>query len=70
MNTRVNAANLAQAAKILMLDWTRTKEQWRDVKSREFEEQFLANLPHHMARAGAVMEEIDNLLRKVKSDCE
>ena len=70
MNTRTSAANLAQAAKDLSIAWDRTKETWRDVKSREFEEHYLEQLPNHIVRATAVIEEIDAVLRKVKADCE
>lgn len=70
MNTRSSAANLVQAAKDLAIAWDQTKEAWRDVKSREFEENYLEQLPNHIARATAVIEEIDALLRKVKADCE
>ena len=70
MNTRSSAANLVQAAKDLSLAWDQTKEAWRDVKSREFEEHYLEQLPSHIARATAVIEEIDAILRKVKADCE
>jgi len=70
MNTRSSAANLVQAAKDLAVAWDQTQEAWRDVKSREFEENYLEQLPGHIARATAVIEEIDALLRKVKADCE
>jgi hypothetical protein len=70
MNIRSSAANLAQAAKELKLDWEQTKTYWRDVKSLEFEHKYLENVPHEVARAAAVIEEIDALLRKVRRDCE
>lgn len=70
MNTRVSASNLIQAAKELSAEWHRTKESWRDVKAREFEDKFLDPLPGYIARASRVMEEVDALLRKVRKDCE
>ncbi len=70
MNTRASAANLGQALKKLKLEWQRTETDWRDVKRREFEEVFITPLPGHIARAGAVIEELDMVLRKVRSDCE
>ncbi|MHA3771064.1 hypothetical protein ACXR0O_05940 [Verrucomicrobiota bacterium sgz303538] len=70
MNTRASAANLAQAAKDLTIQWDHTKTYWRDVKSQQFEADYLDLLPNQIARATAVIEEIDTLLRKVKSDCE
>lgn len=65
-----SASNLAQALKDLSVQWTQVNAYWRDVKSRQFEKNYIEPLPDHAARAMAVMEEIDLLLRKVRSDCE
>ena len=70
MNTRVSAANLMAAAKELNMEWQTAKEYWRDVKAREFEERFLEPLPGYINRATRAMEEVDAILRKVRSDCE
>ena len=70
MNTRASASNLVQAVKDLTIRWDQTKTYWRDVKSQQFEATYLDLLPNQIARATAVIEEIDALLRKVKSDCE
>jgi len=70
MSMRVSASALLQAGKELALDWDETKAHWHDVKSREFEEKFLSELPHHLGRTAEVISEIDALLRKVRSDCE
>jgi hypothetical protein len=61
---------LTQSAKQLSAEWQRTKDSWFDVKSREFEEAYLEELPHAIARAATVIEEIDTLLRKVRRECE
>ena len=70
MSSRVSAANLVQAMKDLSVDWEQTKSYWRDAKSHEFERTYLEHLPREIARAASVIEEIDALLRKVRSDCE
>jgi hypothetical protein len=70
MSTKGSASNLIQAVKDLSNQWEQTKSHWRDVKSQEFERKYIEELPGHAARATAVMEEIDALLRKVRSDCE
>ena len=70
MNVKGSAAHLAQAAKDLNVEWQETKAHWRDVKSQEFEGNYLDVLPSYIARAMASIEEIDALLRKVRSDCE
>jgi hypothetical protein len=70
MNTRTSASNLAQAMKELSLAWQQTRAEWRDVKAIEFDDRYLEVLPQHVARATAAIEELDTLLKKVKTDCE
>ena len=70
MSTRSSAANLAQAMKDLSLAWQETRSQWRDTKAIEFDDQYLEVLPQHVARASSAMEEIEALLKKVRSACE
>jgi hypothetical protein len=70
MNVRGSAGNLGLAAKDLAIEWEHTQTYWRDVKSAEFEKNFLSQIPDHVSRARAAMEELDNLIKKVRSDCE
>jgi hypothetical protein len=70
MSTQGSAANLAQAARTINLEWEKTKTHWRDVKSQEFEQNYLADLPGQVSSALKAMEDMDLLLKKVRSDCE
>lgn len=70
MSTRVSASNLMQAVKELSIQWQQTRTHWHDVKGQEFERRYLVELPNQAARAVSVIEEIDAILRKVRSDCE
>jgi hypothetical protein len=70
MNIAGSANNLHEATKKLNAAWEQTKAHWRDVKSVEFEARYLEHLPIDAARAVAVMNEIEVLLKKVRSDCE
>jgi len=70
MSARTSAAQLIQAMKELSVEWGQAKEYWRDIKSREFEEKFLSELPVQINRAVAAIEEIEAVMRKVHSDCE
>ena len=70
MNARATAANLAQGVKDLSFDWNQTKTYWHDVKSQQFERDYLEQIADYVARTRTAMEEIDVLLRKVRSDCE
>jgi hypothetical protein len=70
MSAKESGANLVQALKELSLKWQETKAHWHDVKSQQFEREYLEDLPDHVQRTMSVMQEIDVLLKKVKSDCE
>ena len=70
MSTQGSAANLTQAARVLNLQWEKTKEQWRDAKSLDFEDKYLAELPGQILAAVGAMEEMEALLKKVRGDCE
>ena len=70
MSTQGSASNLVQAARILNIEWEKTKTYWRDVKSQEFEYKYLEELPGQIASATAAMEELELLLKKVRGDCE
>ena len=70
MSTRVSSANLEEAVKRLSAEWQRTRDYWMDAKSREFEREYLEELPSMVMQARTAIEEIDVLLRKVRSACE
>ncbi len=70
MSAKESSANLVQALKELSLKWQETKVHWRDGKAQQFEREYLEDLPDHVQRTMSVMQEIDVLLKKVRSDCE
>ena len=70
MSVRGSAGNLGLAAKDLKFQWEQTETYWRDAKSEDFAERYLYPIADHVARARAVMEELDLLIKKVRSDCE
>lgn len=70
MSTAGSAANLVQAARDLSNQWQQAKVYWHDVKSQEFERNYIEGLPIQVEHAVAAMEELENILRKVRSDCE
>ena len=70
MSAQGSGANLVQALKELSLRWQETKAHWHDVKSQQFEREYLEDLPDHVQRTMGVIQEIDALLKKVRHDCE
>lgn len=70
MSMTANKSRLAGLTKELLLKWAETKESWQDAKSVEFERQYIAELAADVDSAAAVIEQLDRLLLKLKSDCE
>jgi hypothetical protein len=70
MNLNANKSRLAGATRELALQWEQTKNYWRDQKSAEFEKKFLEELFVYSDKAVTVMEKLDEVLKKVRNDCE
>ena len=70
MSVAGSKSRLTGAAKELMLKWESTRNYWRDEKSAEFERKYLVELFLGVDRAVAVIEKLDELLKKVRSECE
>lgn len=70
MSLRANSATLTSATRDLSNRWEETKYYWRDAKSLEFEKKYLEDLFPTAERTVALMEQLDKLLMKIKSDCE
>jgi len=70
MSLRANGVALTQGIKDLQAAWYQTRGSWRDAKAEEFAERYLADLPDMATKVGLMINELDNVLRKVKSDCE
>ena len=65
-----NGAKLMALTKQVSSEWQRTKESWKDQKVREFERQYLEELRSSVDKAVSVMEQVDKLVAKIRSDCE
>ena len=61
---------LVAVTKELSNRWDETKNYWRDAKSQEFEQRYLAELFANVDKTVMVMEKLDELLTKVRKDCE
>ncbi len=56
--------------KELAIQWQQTKEYWRDAKAQEFDRQYMQELLAGVDRAVTVMEQLDQLVAKIRHDCE
>jgi hypothetical protein len=70
MSMTANKSRLSGLTKEILLKWQETRESWQDAKSVEFERQYIAELAADVDSAAAVIEQLDKLLAKLKSDCE
>jgi hypothetical protein len=70
MNLSGNKGRLVGLTREITLRWSETKNHWRDAKSEEFERRFMAELAASVNRSVLIVEKLDELLKKVRSDCE
>jgi thymidylate synthase len=65
-----SGSRLTAITKELWVQWQRTKDDWRDAKSLEFERKYLQELMSSVDKTVAVIDQLDKLIAKIKSDCE
>ena len=70
MSLRGNANQLASLTKELQAKWHDTKTYWKDAKSAEFQRTYLDELQGTVDATVVVIEQLDKLLTKIRSDCE
>ena len=70
MSLNANKSRLTALTKNLSLRWVETREQWRDAKSDEFNERFMQELFPRVNKAVNAMEKLEEILKKVRKDCE
>jgi hypothetical protein len=61
---------LSGITKELRAQWLDTKASWRDDKCQEFEHRYMEELLASVDRTVTVMEQLDKLLTKIRTDCE
>jgi hypothetical protein len=54
----------------LNIKWAETKAHWNDVKAQQFSREYVEAIPDHVQRTMSVMQEIDALIKRVRSQCE
>jgi hypothetical protein len=61
---------LSAVTKELSVQWAETKHHWHDVKSQEFDSRYMQELFARVDRAVGIIEKLDEVLAKVRKDCE
>jgi len=70
MSLSGSKSRLSAVTRDLQLKWSHTKNSWRDAKTTEFENKYLHELFISVDKTITVIEKLDELLKKVRSDCE
>jgi uncharacterized protein YeaO (DUF488 family) len=70
MNLSGNKNRLVAITKELSKRWEETKNHWRDAKSQEFERRYMSELFANVDKTINVMDKLNELLTKVRKDCE
>jgi len=70
MSTSGSGARLSALTKHLTERWRETRQQWMDAKAVEFEERFVRELETTANVTAAGIDNLEQILRKVRSDCE
>ena len=70
MSIAANKARLISSTRELAAQWTLTKDSWRDVKCQEFERKYMEQLVSNVEAAMEVIDQLDKLVSKIRSDCE
>ena len=70
MNLSGNKGRLVGLTRDVTLRWAETKEHWRDAKSEEFEHRFMAEFSASVNRTVIILDKLEELLKKVRNDCE
>ena len=67
---KASSARLAGLTKELRAQWQDTKSYWKDAKSQEFERRYIEERLASVDRTVTVIEQLDKLITKIRTDCE
>jgi hypothetical protein len=70
MNLSGSKNRLVAITKELSKRWEETKNHWRDAKSQEFDQRYMAELFANVDKTITVMDKLNEVLIKVRNDCE
>lgn len=70
MNLNASRSRLATLTKDINARWRRTREDWRDQRAADFEQQYMDDLLSGVTNALNHIEKLEQLLNKIRDDCE
>ena len=70
MSMSASKSRLVSLTKDLSIKWEETKVYWRDAKAQEFENKYLEELFAGMDKTVTIIDKLDEVLKRLKHDCE
>ncbi len=70
MNLSGNRSRLSAITKELSQRWRETRNYWRDARSEQFERQYMSELIIRVEKTVTMIEKLDEVLSRVRKDCE
>jgi hypothetical protein len=70
MSLSVCKTRLTSVTREIDNQWDQTKHFWQDAKCQEFEREYMELLNTSVEKAASVIDELDKLISKIRSDCE
>ncbi len=70
MNLNATRTRVESLTRELCRSWDETRNVWRDAKAQEFDAEYMQELVARCSQASAAIEKLDQLLTRVRNDCE
>ena len=70
MSLSAGKDRLVAATKELRVKWDQTREHWTDTKAQAFEKQYILELLAAVDSTVTVINELEELVGQIRSDCE
>jgi hypothetical protein len=70
MGMHEGSARLGKSVKELMMRWAETRSHWNDSTSKGFENRFLVPIEQDSRKAIGAMDQMAQILQKIKHECE
>jgi thymidylate synthase len=70
MSLAAHKTRLTSVSQELFNRWRETQHYWRDAKAQEFERVYIEELNSSVNTAAGVIDQLDRIIAKIKTDCE
>jgi len=70
MNLSGQKSRLVGLTKEILLRWADTQPHWRDAKGQEFGQKYMQELQLQVDKTVTIIEKLDEVLKKIQSECE